>query len=117
MLHFQTLSTPSSQFPDDSEAAEALLDEFGITHLVTLFADETPLVLSSVKHRHFNLKIPYTESSDEVFSEKLLLALPEACGFIRDALADRKGRVLLYSVIEYRAWAVICAYRMLLFAD
>ncbi|KAF4575458.1 hypothetical protein EYR40_004804 [Pleurotus pulmonarius] len=92
----------SSDFPKDPEQAEALLLDLGITHFLTLSPAECGTNIPSVKYHHKNIG----SSKDS-----LLLALPEICDFINDAIAN-DGEVLIYSVVESRACTAACAYLM-----
>lgn len=94
--------------PTEADQAEALLGDLGITHLLTLSPAEQPLLPPSVKHCHINMPIavPWVGPSDA-----LLVALPEGCDFIREALSDKSAQVLVYSEVESKACAVVCAYR------
>ncbi|KAJ8698967.1 hypothetical protein PTI98_005614 [Pleurotus ostreatus] len=90
----------SSDFPKDPEQAEALLLDLGITHFLTLSPAECATNIPSVKYHHKNIG-PSKDS--------LLLALPEICDFINEAITN-DGEVLIYSVVESRACTAACAY-------
>jgi len=91
----------SSEFPSEHDQAELLLVDFGVTHLLTLAPAEA--TSAPVHHRHID--IPAHAPDD------LLLALPDACAFIRDALAAG-GKVLVHSLLEARACTIVGAYLM-----
>jgi len=98
----------SSEMPTEPEQAEALLVDRGITHLLTLSPAKQPSFPASVKHHHVDIaNAPWPGPSDE-----LLFALPECCDFVREALSGGSGQVLVYSEIESKACAVVCAYLM-----
>lgn len=92
----------SSEFPDDVKQANSLIQELGITHVVTISPCELPSLPVSVK-RH-DIKLSQQKDS-------LLIHLPEVCMFIRDAIA-KKGLVLVHSLVECKAAIVVCAYLM-----
>lgn len=78
-----------------------MLLDLGITHFLTLSPAECGTNIPSVKYYHKNIG-PSKDS--------LLLALPEICDFINDAITN-DGEVLIYSVVESRACTAACAYR------
>ncbi|KAL0950401.1 hypothetical protein HGRIS_010359 [Hohenbuehelia grisea] len=95
----------SSEFPTDVEEAEWLLLELGVTHVLSVSPGDISVpssILPGIKHHHI-----------EVGSAKdsLLIAMPDACRFIRHALKSA-GVVLVYSSVESRACAFVCAYFM-----
>jgi hypothetical protein len=93
-----------SDFPDDLQAAEALLYNMGVTHIVSLSPAQLELpnnVMNSITHRHINIPTYRPES--------VILALSETCDFIHDAI-NSGGQVLVYCVIESRACIVVTAY-------
>ncbi|EPQ58862.1 hypothetical protein GLOTRDRAFT_34445 [Gloeophyllum trabeum ATCC 11539] len=94
----------SSEFPDDATQAQSLLMDMGMTHVLTTYPGEIPprLIPSNVQHHHLDVS--------EARPESLLLSLPNACSFIRDAIAAG-GQVLVYSSAEWKAAVIICAYR------
>jgi dual specificity phosphatase 12 len=59
---------------------------------------------SAITREYYHIDIP-NYSKDE-----LLIALPGACDFIREAV-HTGGRVLVHSLKETRACIVVCAYR------
>lgn len=77
-----------------------MLYEFNITHFLSL----GPVEVTSVPVIHHRIDIP-PDAPDE-----LLFALPDACTFIRDALANG-GKVLVHSLLETRACTVVAAHR------
>lgn len=94
----------ASEFPEDSGEAESLLQDMGITHIISLSPAQLqlpPNVTSSITHRHVN--IPAYEP------EALLLALPQICQFISEGI-NSGGEVLVHCVIESRACIVVSAY-------
>ncbi|KAJ4464627.1 protein-tyrosine phosphatase-like protein [Lentinula edodes] len=94
----------SSEFPDDVEQTQSLLFEFGITHLLSISPSTTiPSPTTLVQHHHIS------DSQQE--RDTILLALPEACNFIKQAIADG-GVVLVYSEIESKA--VLASYGYLM---
>ncbi|TFK33194.1 protein-tyrosine phosphatase-like protein [Crucibulum laeve] len=95
----------TSDFPNDAAQAESLLLDLGITHLLSLSPAEisSAVAASSTNHRHINI--------DDKTRESLLLALPKACKFIREAV-DSGGLVLVHCLIESRACTVIGASLM-----
>ena len=94
----------SSDFPSDSRQAVSLLLDMGVTHLLSLSPAEisSAVVSPVVKHHHLNI-------SNQA-QEALLLALPDACKFISDAI-NADGQVLVHCLVESRACTVVSAYR------
>ncbi|KAJ7063700.1 protein-tyrosine phosphatase-like protein [Mycena amicta] len=92
----------SSEFPSDPLQAELLLYELEITHFLTISPTSVPPP-GTTTHKHID--VPPDLPGDH------LLCLPSACAFIRDALASG-GRVLVYSLLEARACAIVGAYLM-----
>ncbi|KAK7015901.1 hypothetical protein VNI00_019009 [Paramarasmius palmivorus] len=92
----------SSEFPDDPRQAQSLIQELGITHVLSISPCELPRLPASVKR--YNIKLTSQQDS-------LLLAIPEACNFIRDAVV-RQGLVLVHSLAESKAAIVVCSYLM-----
>ncbi|KAJ7491025.1 protein-tyrosine phosphatase-like protein [Mycena latifolia] len=92
----------SSEFPSEPDQAELLLIDLNVTHLLSFAPAE--VISAPVHHHHFT--IPAHAPDD------LLLVLPEACAFIRDALAAG-GKVLVHSLLEARACIVVGAYLMI----
>ncbi|KAG7086674.1 hypothetical protein E1B28_002614 [Marasmius oreades] len=91
----------SSEFPDDIKQAYSLIQELGITHVVSISPCELRLP-------------PFIERHDVRLShqkESLLTLMPAACIFIRDAIA-KKGLVLVHSLVECNAAIVVCGYLM-----
>ncbi|KAJ7700790.1 protein-tyrosine phosphatase-like protein [Mycena rosella] len=93
----------SSDFPSEPDQVELLLIDLGVTHLLSFAPAEKVSPPSPVHHRHINIP---AHAPDE-----LLLVLPDACSFIRDAVAAG-GKVLVYSLLEARACIVAGAYLM-----
>jgi len=95
----------SSDFPDDPQQAEFLLIDLGITHVLSISpAQISSAALTSIK-KHHQINI-HNYSPDE-----LLVELPGACNFIREAL-DAGGQVLVHCRVESRACIVVCAHLM-----
>ncbi|KAJ7041997.1 protein-tyrosine phosphatase-like protein [Mycena alexandri] len=90
-----------SEFPNDPDQAKLLLINLDVTHLLSL----TPAEISSAPVQHRRIEI----SPDA--PDALLLALPDACEFIRDAIATG-GTVLVHSLLEVRTCTVAGAYLM-----
>lgn len=94
----------SSGFPKDPEQGNLFLVDISITHFLTVSPSQTmSIALKSVKHHHINV----SNSSQEA----LLLILPEACDFIRNALAGN-GQVLVHCRAEMRACIIVAAHVM-----
>ncbi|KAJ7119003.1 protein-tyrosine phosphatase-like protein [Mycena epipterygia] len=91
----------SSEFPSERDQAELLLIDLDVTHLLSLAPAEE--ISAPVQRRHIDVP---AHAPDE-----LLLALPETCAFIHDALAGG-GKVLVHSLLEARACIVVGAYLM-----
>ncbi|KAF8191644.1 protein-tyrosine phosphatase-like protein [Mycena galopus ATCC 62051] len=91
-----------SEFPSEPDQVELLLLELGVTHFLSLAPAEV-MSTPGVVHRHIDVP---PDTPDE-----LLVALPNVCGFIRDAVAGG-GKVLVYSLLEARACTVVGAYLM-----
>ncbi|KZP09985.1 phosphatases II [Athelia psychrophila] len=95
----------NSDFPTDKEQGELFLVDMEVSHLLTISPSQiTSLALKSISHRHLDV----TSSSKEA----LLLALPEACAYIRESLAAGQSHVLVHCRTEMRACIVIAAYLM-----
>ncbi|KAF8629543.1 hypothetical protein AX15_003394 [Amanita polypyramis BW_CC] len=96
----------SSCFPTDPVQAEALIYELGVTHLLTISPCKIPPTIptstSLSEYRHFSLS---NQKSD------LLIALPDACSFIRRGI-DEGGVVLVHCLVESRACTTVCAALM-----
>jgi hypothetical protein len=91
-----------SELPKDREQRDLFLAELSITHFLSVSPSQTTSIgLSSVKHHHLNIT--------NTFQEALLLALPEACDFIRKALTGH-GQVLVHCRAEMRACIIVAAY-------
>ncbi|KIK00530.1 hypothetical protein K443DRAFT_679103 [Laccaria amethystina LaAM-08-1] len=95
----------SSDFPSDSRQAVSLLLDMGVTHILSLSPAEisSAVVSPVVKHHHLNISNQAPEA--------LLVALPDACKFISDAI-NADGQVLVHCLIESRACTVVSAYLM-----
>ncbi|KAJ6606140.1 protein-tyrosine phosphatase-like protein [Mycena vulgaris] len=92
----------SSEFPSEPDQADLLLIDLDVTHVLSLAPAE--LISAPVHQRHINIP---SNGSDE-----LLLALPDACAFIRDAVSTG-GKVLVHSLLEARACIAVGAYLMI----
>ncbi|KAJ7145003.1 protein-tyrosine phosphatase-like protein [Mycena crocata] len=92
----------SSEFPSEHDQAELLLIDLNVTHLLSLAPAE--VTTAPVHHRHID--VPAHAPDD------LLLALPDTCAFIHDALAAG-GKVLVHCLLEARACTVVAAYLMM----
>ncbi|KAF5369718.1 hypothetical protein D9615_010155 [Tricholomella constricta] len=95
----------SSEFPDDSWQAESLILDSGITHLLSVSPAKIPHSASALLRKHRHVKIP------EHRKDGLLLALPDVCDFIQDAI-ESGGQVLVHSSSESTACIVVCAFLM-----
>ncbi|KAJ7184546.1 protein-tyrosine phosphatase-like protein [Mycena filopes] len=100
-----------SEFPTDPTQAKLLLLNLDITHILSLTPSASSISSSSsdatpagVHHRH----IPISPDGE---TDALVRALPEACAFLRDAIAGG-GTVLVHSLVEARACVVVGAYLM-----
>jgi len=97
----------SSEFPDDPTQAQSLLLDMGMTHILTTQSGEiSPKLISpasGVQLHHLDAK--------ESRPETLLLSLPNACSYIRDAVSNG-GQVLVCSSAEWKAAVIVCAYLM-----
>ncbi|KAJ6567146.1 protein-tyrosine phosphatase-like protein [Mycena capillaripes] len=92
----------SSEFPSEPDQAELLLVDLNITHVLSLAPAEV-ISVPNVRHHHIDVS---PDTPDE-----LLLVLPDACKFVRDAVAGG-GTVLVHSLLEARACTVVGAYLM-----
>ncbi|TFY75105.1 hypothetical protein EWM64_g8907 [Hericium alpestre] len=92
----------SSDFPRDLDQAACLVSYLGMTHCVSITpAEEIPACLT-IKRRQ--LRIP------EDKRDQLLLALPDLCKYIEDAISNG-GRVLVHCLSESCAATVVCSFR------
>lgn len=94
----------SSDFPGDPDAAESLLLDLGMTHVLSISSAQLPKPDLPL-FNHCFIDIPNNGR------EALLLELPTACKFIGDAIAGG-GQVLIQCRVELRACIVVCAYFM-----
>lgn len=94
----------SSDFPGDSDAAESLLLDLGMTHVLSISSAQLPKPDLPL-FNHCFINIPNNGR------EALLLELPTACKFIGDAITGG-GQVLVQCRVELRACIVVCAYFM-----
>ncbi|KAG0700963.1 protein-tyrosine phosphatase-like protein [Suillus ampliporus] len=94
----------SSDFPGDPDAAESLLLDLGMTHVLSISSAQLPKPDLPL-FNHCFIDIPNNGR------EALLLELPTACKFISDAIT-RGGQVLVQCRVELRACIVVCAYLM-----
>lgn len=95
----------SSDFPGDSDAAESLLLDLGMTHVLSISSAQLPKPDLPL-FNHCFINIPNNGR------EALLLELPTACKFIGDAITGG-GQVLVQCRVELRACIIVCAYFML----
>jgi dual specificity phosphatase 12 len=91
-----------SDFPGDPDAAESLLLDLGMTHVLSISSAQLPKPDLPL-FNHCFIDIPNNGR------EALLLELPTACKFIGDAIAGG-GQVLIQCRVELRACIVVCAY-------
>ncbi|KAG2339355.1 phosphatases II [Suillus weaverae] len=92
----------SSDFPGDPDAAESLLLDLGMTHVLSISSAQLPKPDLPL-FNHCFIDIPNNGR------EALLLELPTACRFIGDAITGG-GQVLVQCRVELRACIVVCAY-------
>ncbi|KAG2741098.1 DSPc-domain-containing protein [Suillus brevipes Sb2] len=95
----------SSDFPGDPDAAESLLLDLGMTHVLSISSAQLPKPDLPL-FNHCFINIPNNGR------EALLLELPTACKFIGDAITGG-GQVLVQCRVELRACIIVCAYFML----
>ncbi|KIJ69673.1 hypothetical protein HYDPIDRAFT_104261 [Hydnomerulius pinastri MD-312] len=95
----------TSEFPGDPDAAESLLLDLGVTHLLSISSAQLPQPNLPPIFRHCFIDVPNSAR------EALLLELPTACKFISDAIAGG-GPVLVQCRVELRACIIVCAYLM-----
>ncbi|KIL58965.1 hypothetical protein M378DRAFT_27261 [Amanita muscaria Koide BX008] len=97
----------SSCFPEDPLQAEWLVHDLGVTHLLTISPAKIPSTIPGssnlAKYHHISLL--------ERNKEDLLVALPDACRFIRQGI-DNGGTVLVHCLVESKACVVACASLM-----
>jgi len=91
-----------SEFPSDPCQAEYLLLDTGTTDLLTLTPARIPPTCLSVLNRHHHIELAGCRK------DELLLALPEACNFVTEAI-DAGRQVLVHCPRESTACAVVCA--------
>ncbi|KAJ8595799.1 phosphatases II [Rhizopogon salebrosus TDB-379] len=94
----------SSDFPGDPDAAESLLLDLGMTHVLSISSAQLPKPNLPL-FNHCFIDIPNNAR------EALLLELPTACRFIENAIAS-DGQVLVQCRVELRACIIVCAYLM-----
>lgn len=94
----------SSEFPGDTDAAESLLLDLGVTHLLSISSAQLPKPNLPSIFQHCFIDVPNNAR------EALLLELSHVCKFIGDAIAQG-GQVLVQCRVEVRACIVACAYR------
>jgi len=97
----------SFDFPSNMDHASALLEQFGVTHIVSITPDHitgAEDILKNHVHKHFI--VPYTSK------ESLLLSLPLLCQFVHGALQTNNSRVFLHCMDELRGGIAVCAYLM-----
>lgn len=95
----------SSDFPGDPDAAESLLLDLGMTHVLSISSAQLPKPDLPL-FNHCFINIPNNGR------EALLIELPTACKFIGDAITGG-GQVLVQCRVELRACIIVCAYFML----
>ncbi|KAF9226971.1 phosphatases II [Gyrodon lividus] len=95
----------TSEFPGDHDAAESLLLDLGVTHLLSISSAQLPKPNLPTVFKHCFIDVPNNAR------EALLLELPNACSFIGDAIGNG-GRVLVQCRVELRACIIVCAYLM-----
>ncbi|KAG8219090.1 protein-tyrosine phosphatase-like protein [Butyriboletus roseoflavus] len=94
----------TSEFPADADAAECLLQDLGVTHLLSISSAQLPKPNLRSIFQHCFIDVPNSAR------EALLLELPNVCNFMGDAIVHG-GRVLVQCRVELRACIVVCAYR------
>ncbi|KAH7887238.1 protein-tyrosine phosphatase-like protein [Phlebopus sp. FC_14] len=95
----------TSEFPGDPDAAESLLLDLGVTHVLSISSAQLPKPNLPRIFQHCFIDIPNNAR------EALLLELPTACKFIGDAISNG-GPVLVQCRVEIRACIIVCAYLM-----
>ncbi|KAH7910329.1 protein-tyrosine phosphatase-like protein [Hygrophoropsis aurantiaca] len=103
VIHEQLYLT--SDFPGDPDAAESLLLDTGMTHVLSIASAQLPTPKLPSNFHHFFIDIPNQAR------EALLLELPTACRFIGEAIAAG-GQVLVQCRVELRACIMVSAYLM-----
>ncbi|EGN92576.1 hypothetical protein SERLA73DRAFT_147008 [Serpula lacrymans var. lacrymans S7.3] len=95
----------NTELPSDPIAADSLLLDMGMTHILSLSSAQfaMPELPSTFTHQHIDIPNQAREA--------LLLEMPAACKFIGDAIASG-GQVLVHCRVELRACIVVCAYLM-----
>lgn len=96
-----------SGFPEDPVQAEALIQDLGVTHLLTISPSckiPPTIPTSTTLTRYLHLTVPDVKNGD------LLVALPAACRFVSEAVSEG-GLVLIHCSVESRACIVVCASR------
>ena len=101
-LHRSLRAFTYSDFPGDPDAAESLLLDLGMTHVLSISSAQLPKPNLPL-FNHCFIDIPNNAR------EALLLELPTACKFIGDAIASG-GQVLVQCRVELRACIIVCAY-------
>jgi dual specificity phosphatase 12 len=96
----------TSEFPGDTDAAESLLLDLGVTHLLSISSAQLPKPNLPSIFQHCFIDVPNNAR------EALLLELSHVCKFIGDAIAQG-GQVLVQCRVEVRACIVACAYLMI----
>ncbi|KAG6825364.1 hypothetical protein H0H92_003960, partial [Tricholoma furcatifolium] len=93
----------SSDFPEDVCQAESFILDSGITHVLSISPAQIPSTALTYLEKHQHIEIPVLRK------HALLLALPDACRFIEDAISAG-GEVLVHSQVETTACIVVCAF-------
>ncbi|KAG6878804.1 hypothetical protein C0992_007648 [Termitomyces sp. T32_za158] len=91
----------SSEFPEDVCQAESLILDAGITHVLSISPTKIPSAALTHLQKHQQINLPDQKGA-------LLLALPNACRFIKEAI-ESGGQVLVHSRVETTACIVACA--------
>ena len=93
-----------SGFPEDPVQAEALIQDLGVTHLLTISPCRIPPTIpnSTTLTRYQHLTVSDSKNGD------LLITLPDACKFVAQALSE-DGMALVHCSVESRACTVVCA--------
>ncbi|KAG6823006.1 hypothetical protein H0H92_011749, partial [Tricholoma furcatifolium] len=95
----------SSDFPEDVCQAKSFILDSGITHVLSISPAQIASSALTYLEKHQHIDIPMLRK------HALLLALPDACRFIEDAISAG-GEVLVHSQVETTACIVVCAFLM-----
>lgn len=94
-----------SGFPEDPVQAEALIQDLGVTHLLTISPScriPPTIPTSTTLTRYQHLPVSDLKNGD------LLVALPDTCRFVARAVSEG-GLALIHCSVESRACIVVCA--------